>query len=245
MLLIDSEGGLSTHPRAVGLGSGRCRLVRDLDGPHGKPTSCVRHRFSSEFFGQWLCFSRTERTGLAKSKKQPGSCDTACNRLRRIRSTRKKDEIIIEWPSNGHDGGAIAFGKDGMLYVTSGDGTSDSDTDLVGQSVLITCFQRSCESMSTILDEGRAYAIPRRQPFCRCSRRSPRNVGLRFSQSLANRGRLTDRVTSGSETMARTCGSRYISCSAVPTTVGARTKVATLFYLERQNQICTGIRTGV
>lgn len=43
--------------------------------------------------------------------------------------------VIIEWPSDGHNGGAVAFGTDGMLYVTSGDGTSDSDTDLKGQDL--------------------------------------------------------------------------------------------------------------
>src|SRR5206468_3404814 len=38
--------------------------------------------------------------------------------------------LIIEWESNGHNGGAVCFGNDGMMYVTSGDGTSDSDTNL-------------------------------------------------------------------------------------------------------------------
>ena len=42
-------------------------------------------------------------------------------------------KLIIAWTSAGHDGAAIAFGNDGMLYVTSGDGTSDSDTNLTGQ----------------------------------------------------------------------------------------------------------------
>jgi putative heme-binding domain-containing protein len=42
-------------------------------------------------------------------------------------------KVIIAWPSAGHDGAAIAFGIDGMLYVTSGDGTSDSDANLTGQ----------------------------------------------------------------------------------------------------------------
>ena len=40
---------------------------------------------------------------------------------------------ILSWESNGHNGCAVTFGLDGMFYVTSGDGTSDSDTNLTGQ----------------------------------------------------------------------------------------------------------------
>ena len=36
----------------------------------------------------------------------------------------KSAKLIIEWPSDGHNGGDLAFGNDGMLYVSSGDGTS-------------------------------------------------------------------------------------------------------------------------
>lgn len=43
--------------------------------------------------------------------------------------------VIIEWPSNGHNGGDLAFGNDGMLYVSAGDGTSDSDVDRNGQNL--------------------------------------------------------------------------------------------------------------
>src|SRR5262249_52190561 len=42
---------------------------------------------------------------------------------------------IISWESNGHNGGDLEFGLDGMLYITSGDGTSDSDTNLRGQDL--------------------------------------------------------------------------------------------------------------
>lgn len=43
--------------------------------------------------------------------------------------------IILEWKSNGHNGAALTFGHDGMLYITSGDGTSDSDAWLSAQDV--------------------------------------------------------------------------------------------------------------
>ncbi len=42
---------------------------------------------------------------------------------------------IIQWRSAGHDGGDLAFGNDGMLYLTTGDGTSDSDGWNSGQTV--------------------------------------------------------------------------------------------------------------
>jgi Glucose / Sorbosone dehydrogenase len=34
--------------------------------------------------------------------------------------------VILEWSSNGHNGAAVTFGHDGMLYITAGDGTSDT-----------------------------------------------------------------------------------------------------------------------
>jgi uncharacterized repeat protein (TIGR03806 family) len=73
-------------------------------------------------------------------------------------------KTIIEWPSDGHNGGAIAFGNDGMLYVTSGDGTGDSDGDTVGQDL--------AQLRSKVLridvdhpDDGKAYSIPKDNPF--------------------------------------------------------------------------------
>ncbi len=76
----------------------------------------------------------------------------------------KSEKIIIAWPSNGHDGGAMVFGLDGMLYVTTGDGTSDSDTNLAGQDMtklLAKLLRIDVERP----DPGRAYSVPRDNPF--------------------------------------------------------------------------------
>lgn len=45
------------------------------------------------------------------------------------------EQIILEWRSAGHDGGDMAFGNDGLLYISTGDGTSDSDGLNSGQTV--------------------------------------------------------------------------------------------------------------
>jgi uncharacterized repeat protein (TIGR03806 family) len=72
--------------------------------------------------------------------------------------------LVIEWPSNGHNGAAITFGLDGMLYVTSGDGTSDSDTNLRGQDLSeLTAKVLRIDVRS--LDEKQTYSIPTDNPF--------------------------------------------------------------------------------
>lgn len=80
------------------------------------------------------------------------------------RSDPKSETLIIDWPSNGHNGGALAFGNDGKLFVSSGDGTSDSDTDLVGQDL----SKLTAKILRIDVDhpsEGRNYSVPPDNPF--------------------------------------------------------------------------------
>lgn len=72
--------------------------------------------------------------------------------------------VIIDWPSNGHDGGDLAFGNDGCLYVSSGDGTSDSDGNLTGQTLddLLGAVLRIDVDHP---DPGRRYSVPKDNPF--------------------------------------------------------------------------------
>jgi uncharacterized repeat protein (TIGR03806 family) len=71
---------------------------------------------------------------------------------------------VIEWPSAGHNGAAMAFGNDGMLYVTSGDGTGLSDLDNVGQdlsSMRAKVLRIDVDGAAL----GQTYRIPEDNPF--------------------------------------------------------------------------------
>jgi len=74
------------------------------------------------------------------------------------------EKKIIEWDSDGHNGGDLAFGNDGMLYVSSGDGTSDSDTDLAGQD-LSRLRAKVLRIDVDHPDRGRNYSVPKDNPF--------------------------------------------------------------------------------
>lgn len=74
------------------------------------------------------------------------------------------EHIILEWESDGHNGGEIAFGPDGLLYCPTGDGTSDSDPLMTGQGVddLLSVLIRIDVDHPA---EGKNYAIPPDNPF--------------------------------------------------------------------------------
>ncbi len=76
----------------------------------------------------------------------------------------KSKRLIIEWVSDGHNGGDLDFGNDGYLYVSSGDGTSGSDTDYTGQSLndLLAAVLRIDVDHP---DPGRNYGVPKDNPF--------------------------------------------------------------------------------
>ncbi|MHB1560306.1 MAG: PQQ-dependent sugar dehydrogenase [Isosphaeraceae bacterium] len=71
---------------------------------------------------------------------------------------------VIAWPSDGHNGGDLAFGNDGTLFISAGDGSSGSDAHETGQTV--------DDLRGAVLridvdhpDAGRAYSVPRDNPF--------------------------------------------------------------------------------
>jgi putative heme-binding domain-containing protein len=73
---------------------------------------------------------------------------------------------LIAWPSGGHNGGCLAFGSDGMLYISAGDGGEHYPEDpfKTGQDV----GDLRASIMRIDVDrpaDGRGYSIPADNPF--------------------------------------------------------------------------------
>jgi len=73
---------------------------------------------------------------------------------------------VITWPAGGHNGGCLAFGRDGMLFISTGDGGDHfpEDANKTGQDVsdLRAAILRIDVDHPT---DGRGYSIPSDNPF--------------------------------------------------------------------------------
>jgi glucose/arabinose dehydrogenase len=102
----------------------------------------------------------------------------------------RRDLLTVEQPFPNHNGGQLAFGPDGDLYVALGDGGSAGDPNGNGQS-LDTLLGKILR-ISPRPSGGRPYGIPRDNPFLGRSGARPEiwDYGLRnpwrFSFDPAN-----------------------------------------------------------
>ena len=128
----------------------RGRLIYGLTFHPGYKTNGFVFVFSN---GPTVEPERTNRVSrFTVSRAAPFACDPT------------SEKIIIAWRSAGHDGGDLAFGRDGMLYITSGDGTSDSDGWDSGQDM----SQLLAKLLRIDVDHPSAeqnYAVPSDNPF--------------------------------------------------------------------------------
>src|SRR2546422_8118636 len=83
---------------------------------------------------------------------------------REIHADRDSEYIVLEWPTGGHNGGCIKFGRDGYLYISTGDGAGIGDELNTGQFVgdLLSSVLRISVDKS---DLGHPYGIPADNPF--------------------------------------------------------------------------------
>jgi glucose/arabinose dehydrogenase/mono/diheme cytochrome c family protein len=75
-----------------------------------------------------------------------------------------KQLVIEEWESNGHNGGGIDFGPDGMLYFTTGDTSNDSDRADRGQDLRYLSAAMIRIDVDHP-DPGKNYGVPKDNPF--------------------------------------------------------------------------------
>lgn len=74
------------------------------------------------------------------------------------------EQLLLEWPSGGHNGGCMHFGPDGYLYIVTGDGSGIADELQTGQNV--------ADLLASILridvdhpDADKKYGVPQDNPF--------------------------------------------------------------------------------
>ncbi|MBM3736298.1 MAG: hypothetical protein FJW39_10980 [Acidobacteria bacterium] len=81
-----------------------------------------------------------------------------------LRADPASEAVIIEFPSAGHNGGALKFGPDGYLYIGTGDGGGQYDPHNTGQFVgdLLSSILRIDVNRT---HSAKLYGIPADNPF--------------------------------------------------------------------------------
>ena len=75
----------------------------------------------------------------------------------------RRDVLFVHQPFSNHNGGALAFGPDGYLYVALGDGGSGGDPYGNGQS--LSTLLGKILRISPRPSDGRPYGVPKDNPF--------------------------------------------------------------------------------
>ncbi len=144
----------------------------------------------------------------------------------------------VDDPENNHNGGNIAFGPDGFLYIGIGDGGGRNDahggaTGIGNGQLLTTLLGKMLRIDVANSTMANTYAIPPTNPFvgncalqCQRQRRGQlsRDLRLWFPQPLALELRPRDATSCGSTTSGRARSRKWTRSRSVETTAGAASR---------------------
>jgi glucose/arabinose dehydrogenase len=117
----------------------------------------------------------------AVSGSNPNQADAATERIL----------LVVDQPFDNHNGGQLAFGPDGFLYIGLGDGGSGGDPLLNGQNLQVMLGKVLRIDVDGVFAPGKQYAIPEDNPFSQ-----PEGLSEIWAYGLRNPWRFSfDRMT--------------------------------------------------
>ena len=160
LLVIESDGPVSTFPNRSDVSQ------RDvlLDLPRH-----FRHATQTYGLAFHPRFPAVPHIYVVYNRIQPKPAENVLARFTvaqfdPMRATPESEQVLMRWPSDGHNGGDVKFGPDGMLYVSTGDGGAPGDAKNVGQRVdMVTGGVLRLDVDHQVLPKS--YAVPADNPF--------------------------------------------------------------------------------
>lgn len=147
-------------------------VVIDLAALSGGPVSLLDAEFHPQYDGK-------ANTALYLCYVHPGDGTTVNGPHTRVsrftldgksppRVVDGSEQVVITWPSGGHNAGCIEFGPDGLIYIATGDGTGPNPPDgkTTGQDVSDLLGSILRIDIDRASDE-QPYYIPGDNPFVR------------------------------------------------------------------------------
>ena len=168
-------------------------------------------------------------TVVARFKRSNGTVDPA-SRFD-LEWGPERSPVILQ-PFVNHNGGHLAFGPDGYLYIGLGDGGSGDDPGHRAQNPSTLLGKMLRIDVNVPDDHPNGYVVPADNPFlegtpvARC-RRSGRSAGATHGATASRSVALGGTARSSSGTSARTTGRRSTTSRAAPAaaiTAGASAK---------------------
>lgn len=161
-VFVLNGGQLVTAPND--LAATKAEVALDLKALH----PAVDHAYGVAFHPQFKTNHEVFVTYTNGDKLDDGSklSRFKAEQLRPLVLDPASEEILLTWRSGGHNGAAVTFGNDGLLYLSTGDSEVPAPPDPLKTGQDIT------DLLSSVLridvdrkDEGKAYHIPEDNPF--------------------------------------------------------------------------------